>query len=299
MDQPYRERRAALESLDLRGPGWQTTAASPGEGLAMVRACRQLGLEGVVAKRLDSRYLCNRRSRSWVKVKQFRRATLPVIGWVPWRDGRCGALAAGRPVHESGSGLEGQFAGIVEVGFSEADRIELGRLLARGEPVYVLVRRGSQKKLDALRARHGATDRQIVGVTGDLARPRLGLTDADVRKLKGKVAHFFHLAAIYDLEASADDQQAANVDGTRHAMECAAALNVALTMPLRTQRARMRLMRNLVQEFNVYRWAGRMLLDAARMRRRRGLLTRAPHTAKWTRASDSYSAPAASREISR
>ena len=69
--------------------------------------------------------------------------------------------------------------------------------------------------------------------------------------------------------------------------QCAAALNVALTMPLKTQRARMRLMRNLIQEFNVYRWAGRMLLDAAAMRRRRGLLARAPHAAKWTRASDS------------
>ena len=74
--------------------------------------------------------------------------------------------------------------------------------------------------------------------------------------------------------------------------QCAAALNVALTMPLRTQRARMRLMRNLVREFNVYRWAGRMLLDAARMRRHRGLLTRAPHTSKWTRASDSQPASA-------
>src|SRR6185312_15962726 len=67
--------------------------------------------------------------------------------------------------------------------------------------------------------------------------------------------------------------------------QCATALNVALTMPLRAQRARMRLMRSLIREFNVYRWAGRMLLDAARIRRRRGLLTRAPHTAKWTRAS--------------
>jgi NAD(P)-dependent dehydrogenase (short-subunit alcohol dehydrogenase family) len=104
-------------------------------------------------------------------------------------------------------------------------RFLVGHLLARGDPVYVLVRRGSQKKLDALRERHGATDRQIVGVTGDLAKPRLGLTDADVRRLKGKVAHFFHLAAIYDLEASAEDQQAANVEGTRHAMECATALN--------------------------------------------------------------------------
>ena len=73
--------------------------------------------------------------------------------------------------------------------------------------------------------------------------------------------------------------------------QCASALNVALTMPLRTQRARMRLMRNLIREFNVYRWAGRMLLDAARMRRRRGLLTRSPHMSKWARQVDSQITP--------
>jgi trehalose 6-phosphate synthase len=56
--------------------------------------------------------------------------------------------------------------------------------------------------------------------------------------------------------------------------QCAVALNVALTMPLRTQRTRMRLMRGLIKEFNVYRWAGRMLLDAATMRRRRKILGR-------------------------
>ena len=39
-------------------------------------------------------------------------------------------------------------------------------------------------------------------------------------------------------------------------------------MPPKEQRARMRSMRGLIQEFNVYRWAGRMLMDAARMRRR-------------------------------
>ena len=50
--------------------------------------------------------------------------------------------------------------------------------------------------------------------------------------------------------------------------QCAAALHVALTMPAAEQRDRMRLMRGLVREFNVYRWAGRMLLDAATMRRR-------------------------------
>jgi trehalose 6-phosphate synthase len=50
--------------------------------------------------------------------------------------------------------------------------------------------------------------------------------------------------------------------------QCAAALHLALTMPPDEQRARMRLMRGLIAEFNVYRWAGRMLIDAAAMRQR-------------------------------
>ncbi len=54
--------------------------------------------------------------------------------------------------------------------------------------------------------------------------------------------------------------------------QCAAALHLALTMPASEQRDRMRLMRGLVADFNVYRWAGRMLLDAALMRRRNRLL---------------------------
>ncbi|HTY98328.1 MAG TPA: trehalose-6-phosphate synthase, partial [Rhodocyclaceae bacterium] len=50
--------------------------------------------------------------------------------------------------------------------------------------------------------------------------------------------------------------------------QCAGALHLALTMPLTEQRDRMRIMRALVREFNVYRWAGRMLLDAAAVRKR-------------------------------
>jgi trehalose 6-phosphate synthase len=49
---------------------------------------------------------------------------------------------------------------------------------------------------------------------------------------------------------------------------CAAALFVALKMPPEEQRNRMRSMRGLIQEYNVYRWAGRMLLDAARLRQK-------------------------------
>ena len=54
--------------------------------------------------------------------------------------------------------------------------------------------------------------------------------------------------------------------------QCAAAMHIALTMPTEEQRDRMRLMRGLVAEFNVFRWAGRMLLDAAAMRRRSRLI---------------------------
>ncbi|HYW50438.1 MAG TPA: trehalose-6-phosphate synthase [Gemmatimonadaceae bacterium] len=56
--------------------------------------------------------------------------------------------------------------------------------------------------------------------------------------------------------------------------QCAEALFQAVTMPQQEQRARMRLMRSLVGEFNVYRWAGRMMLDAANVRRRSRLLQR-------------------------
>jgi trehalose 6-phosphate synthase len=62
--------------------------------------------------------------------------------------------------------------------------------------------------------------------------------------------------------------------------QCAAALHVALTMPPDEQRARIRLMRALVRDFNVYRWAGRMLMDAAMMRQRNRLFRfRAPEDA--------------------
>jgi trehalose 6-phosphate synthase len=50
--------------------------------------------------------------------------------------------------------------------------------------------------------------------------------------------------------------------------ECARALDRALSMPTDEQTSRMRIMRGIVREFNVYRWAGRMLLDAAVMRER-------------------------------
>ncbi len=104
-------------------------------------------------------------------------------------------------------------------------RYLVANLLRRGEPVYVLVRKGSQKKLAALREHWGADEKQVIAIAGDLSKERMGVADADIRKLKGKVKHLFHLAAIYDLSASAEDQQLANVEGTRNAVRFAEAIN--------------------------------------------------------------------------
>lgn len=76
--------------------------------------------------------------------------------------------------------------------------------------------------------------------------------------------------------------------------ECAAALHTALSMPAATQRARMQLMRGLVSEFNVYRWAGRMLIDAAVIRRRERLVERSTAAAKWIRRTDAHIGPGSS-----
>jgi NAD(P)-dependent dehydrogenase (short-subunit alcohol dehydrogenase family) len=107
-------------------------------------------------------------------------------------------------------------------------RFLVGKLLQRGGTVYVLAREGSQHKLEALRTKHpGASDR-IVGVLGDLSRPGLGLSGDDRDALRGEIDHFFHAAAVYDLEASAESNQIANVEGTAAAIACAEAIEAGL-----------------------------------------------------------------------
>ncbi|TMH60214.1 MAG: NAD-dependent epimerase/dehydratase family protein, partial [Betaproteobacteria bacterium] len=103
-------------------------------------------------------------------------------------------------------------------------RFLIENLLKRGDPVYVLVRKGSQKKLAALRGTWGADEDRVIAVVGDLTQRNLGVPDAELKKLKDKIKHVFHLAAVYDLSASAETQEQANIDGTRHAIEFAEAV---------------------------------------------------------------------------
>ena len=91
--------------------------------------------------------------------------------------------------------------------------------------VYFLTRDKTPERLQALYDYWQADASRAVPVVGDLCQPGLGVGKADLKKLKGKVDHYFHLAAIYDLKASAEEQMAANVDGTRNAVELAQQIN--------------------------------------------------------------------------
>lgn len=114
---PYADRRSLLEQLELDGPAWRTPASHRGEGTALLAATARLGIEGVVAKRLDSTYETERRSSAWIKVKHVDVQDVVIGGWTPGtgnREGRIGALAVG--VMEDG---ELRYAGKVGTGFTD------------------------------------------------------------------------------------------------------------------------------------------------------------------------------------
>ena len=95
------------------------------------------------------------------------------------------------------------------------------RLLQREGTIYALVRAGSRGRLEELRTGWGADGARIVPISGDLTQPGLAVSEEDLLAMRGEIDHFFHLAAIYDIEADAETQQLANVEGTRHAIELA------------------------------------------------------------------------------
>src|SRR5919197_4255441 len=127
----YEDRRRLLEELALEGPGWRTPAYHRGDGQALLDATRELGVEGIVAKRLDSQYECGRRSGAWVKVKNVRTQDVVIGGYSPGegrRPGRGGSLAVGYYEDE-----RLVYAGKVGTGFTEQTLATLSRELTRLE----------------------------------------------------------------------------------------------------------------------------------------------------------------------
>lgn len=96
------------------------------------------------------------------------------------------------------------------------------KLLGRKDSVvYFLIRQESESKIDALLSYWGVTKEQAIAVFGDLLTPNLGLSQEQIKTLSNKVDHFFHLAAVYDLKASAEQQIAVNITGTHNTVALA------------------------------------------------------------------------------
>ncbi len=124
---PYRERHAALEELGLNGPAWRTGGTQEGGGNELLAAAREQGLEGVVAKRIESTYEPGVRAKAWLKIKVKHEQEMVIGGWMPGggnREGRLGALLLG---YYEGTDL--RFAGRVGTGFSDKTLASVGQLL--------------------------------------------------------------------------------------------------------------------------------------------------------------------------
>jgi bifunctional non-homologous end joining protein LigD len=132
MELPYTERRARLAELELgEGGRWRVPDYVVGHGAQMLAATEEQGLEGVIAKRLDSPYEPGRRSPCWLKVKNVARQEVVIGGWVPGdgkRRDRIGALLVG--VRDDDGSL--RYIGRVGTGFTEA---ELDRLAEKLRPL--------------------------------------------------------------------------------------------------------------------------------------------------------------------
>ena len=117
LELPYSRRRELLEGLGLTGPYWHTSPSYTGDGAAVVDAAKEQRLEGVIAKRLASRYLAGRRSSDWVKITESRPMEVVVGGWRPGEGRRVdtlGSLMIGVPASD---GL--RYVGQVGTGFTD------------------------------------------------------------------------------------------------------------------------------------------------------------------------------------
>ena len=95
------------------------------------------------------------------------------------------------------------------------------RLAARGEPLYLLTRSSSHARVGRLARDCAGLGASLSFIEGDLGAPLLGISAADRKRLTGAVTHFFHLGALYDLNAADDELSRSNVTGTQHALDLA------------------------------------------------------------------------------
>ena len=128
LDLPYGDRRERLQQLGLRGEHWRVSSYQRGGGQALLQATREQGLEGVIAKRLDSRYLPGNRTGAWLKIKHHQSQEVVIGGWSEGKGARAGRIGALHIGVQDEHGL--RYAGRVGTGFTAATLERLGQLLA-------------------------------------------------------------------------------------------------------------------------------------------------------------------------
>jgi bifunctional non-homologous end joining protein LigD len=132
-DMPWCDRRALLEQLVEPGPTWRVPEVHE-DGPALLAAATANRLEGVMAKRRDSRYEPGRRSPAWRKVKVRREQEFVVGGWLPGEGGRAGSLGSLLVGFHDGPGApELRYAGRVGSGLTGSEIARLHALFDERE----------------------------------------------------------------------------------------------------------------------------------------------------------------------
>lgn len=125
---PLEDRRAKLEVALVPSRAFQMSPVVRGDGTALYEAAKAQRLEGIVAKRLGSRYEPGKRSPAWLKIKATFDADLVVVGWTEGQKGRSGRL--GSLVLAAYEGDDLRYVGNVGTGFTERKLAEVGAQLA-------------------------------------------------------------------------------------------------------------------------------------------------------------------------
>jgi bifunctional non-homologous end joining protein LigD len=129
LEQPYARRRELLEGLGLQSGRWQVPPSFSGESGSDIQAVSvQQGLEGVMAKRVASRYESGRRSAAWRKIKNVFRQEVVIGGWKPGEGGRAGWIGSLLVGVQAEGDL--MYCGHVGTGFTQQTLRMLGSKLA-------------------------------------------------------------------------------------------------------------------------------------------------------------------------